>query len=717
MKERELISYSFDKIKQYFYSNKDDVEIIGSIEFELSFRVKNRKAKAFRIIVQNQLTYLKNPITFYHQVNGEQSQYTPNITTDINVPQKWDTKQKAVIESGDINYSVIEAGPGSGKTAVACKRVAYLIEEYDLEASKILLISFTRAAVKELRDRIKAFAQNPDNVVGLQICTLDSFTWQIVNGLTDSDPAELLGSYENNISNFICQLRDKDQHLLDYLDEFEHVVLDEGQDLVGERAELALELLRNLNEDCGVTIFADSAQAIYGFTNEAAKDKLESGFLEDSFTVIDRINTGDLHRFKKNTLVNVHRTSDGKLKELFTTGREKLIGKKEGDIESWKLMKKFISECAHGEIDTITKQDLKDKNDHLVLYRTRAEVLMASAFLWDENTPHKLRMSGVQPRILPWIGQLFSSYTEPTINKTEFELLWEEKIAKSEPNFDFELDKAWQLLISQVGDKQNCVRLVRLRELLIRERPPVDFLIDESEISGPVIGTIHASKGREANQVHLMLPPDNFFEPSDSKYELTPREFSEEERVLFVGATRAKEILKIGKGTKLYASKFESRRTYRKPRKYKDARLIEVGLKGDVDFTSLGDDRLHIDHEELQTWLWNNSMSSVKLTSQYNKDLKANILLIEGHQTLPLAILSKQFSKDIWGIAKQISTDKSKLIPSSEIRNIRMVGATTVVIPESEREQLRSPWCHSGFILAPIITGFPMVFFNGTKKE
>ena len=82
----------------------------------------------------------------------------------------------------------------------------------------------------------------------------------------------------------------------------------------------------------------------------------------------------------------------------------------------------------------------------------------------------------------------------------------------------------------------------RLREILIRLRPPVDFIVDEKTLPGPVIGTIHSSKGREADHVHLMLPPDSYVDGD----RFTATALAEEERVMFVGATRARTKLLCG---------------------------------------------------------------------------------------------------------------------------------------------------------------------------
>jgi len=47
------------------------------------------------------------------------------------------------------------AGPGTGKTRVLTRRVAYLIEEAGVEPGEILVLTFSRAAARELRERLE----------------------------------------------------------------------------------------------------------------------------------------------------------------------------------------------------------------------------------------------------------------------------------------------------------------------------------------------------------------------------------------------------------------------------------------------------------------------------------------------------------------------------------------------------------------------------------
>lgn len=49
--------------------------------------------------------------------------------------------------------ALILAGPGSGKTTVITRRIQHLIEEYHIRPEHILVITFSRAAAKEMKDR------------------------------------------------------------------------------------------------------------------------------------------------------------------------------------------------------------------------------------------------------------------------------------------------------------------------------------------------------------------------------------------------------------------------------------------------------------------------------------------------------------------------------------------------------------------------------------
>lgn len=65
---------------------------------------------------------------------------------------KIDTTQINAIRHRD-GPEIVLAGPGSGKTLVITRRIQHLIEQYHISPSKILVITFTRAAAREMKER------------------------------------------------------------------------------------------------------------------------------------------------------------------------------------------------------------------------------------------------------------------------------------------------------------------------------------------------------------------------------------------------------------------------------------------------------------------------------------------------------------------------------------------------------------------------------------
>ena len=52
---------------------------------------------------------------------------------------------------------MVLAGPGSGKTSVIVERTAYMINEGGISPSNILVVTFSRAAAKEMKERFLSF--------------------------------------------------------------------------------------------------------------------------------------------------------------------------------------------------------------------------------------------------------------------------------------------------------------------------------------------------------------------------------------------------------------------------------------------------------------------------------------------------------------------------------------------------------------------------------
>ena len=191
------------------------------------------------------------------------------MTSNAQPTPDWDLEQLEVILDDPTSWQLVVAGPGAGKSAVACQRVASLVDD-GIVPSRILLVSFTRTAVTELRDRIVSYAMAGESARSVRISTIDSHAWNLRAGFEDEPIPKSLGddTYDLSISRAVDIFRSQQPDLLDFMSQVEHLIVDEAQDVMGVRADLVIEMLRSLSDDCGVTILADPAQAIYGFTSD-----------------------------------------------------------------------------------------------------------------------------------------------------------------------------------------------------------------------------------------------------------------------------------------------------------------------------------------------------------------------------------------------------------------------------------------------------------------
>lgn len=103
--------------------------------------------------------------------------------------------QQKVVEYNGNKPLLVEAGPGSGKTRVIIERVKFLINELKINPSSLLVITFTRKAANELKDRLSE--DIPKNIINkMQISTIHSFCLDFlkkrcnVTNLIDDDSGE-----------------------------------------------------------------------------------------------------------------------------------------------------------------------------------------------------------------------------------------------------------------------------------------------------------------------------------------------------------------------------------------------------------------------------------------------------------------------------------------------------------------------------------------------
>ena len=99
----------------------------------------------------------------YDKEINDLSDYFDHILDEINPEIKLDYDQRRAIVSDD-DYALIIAGAGTGKTTTMVARVKYLVDIKKVDPRKILVLSFARKNVEELRDRINVDLNIPADV-------------------------------------------------------------------------------------------------------------------------------------------------------------------------------------------------------------------------------------------------------------------------------------------------------------------------------------------------------------------------------------------------------------------------------------------------------------------------------------------------------------------------------------------------------------------------
>jgi hypothetical protein len=629
-------------------------------------------------------------------------------------PVEWDAEQRAVIELAADARVLVSAGPGMGKTAVACARVAKLVAD-DVEPANIWLISFTRTAVREIRNRIAALVKKEDRASAVRITTLDSHAWHLAQGFEGDSAQKIFRGYDETIESVLKLLKEGSEALDEYLESLEHFIVDEAQDLVGLRADLVFALISKLPSSCGVTVFADDAQAIYGWSSE---DPIpgELRDLEDNLS--KRLRASKDAGFVMMELRTVHRTDSEGLRKIFEFTRAKVL-KPNGDVAAKFLeIRTDIEKFADAEIGEVLKQGIAGQDDILLLFRRRGEVLMASSFLLGDGIAHRVRMSGAPVCVEPWVGITLRDFTDRYLAREQFAKRWAERMENaggSQPK----LEDAWSQLFATAGEGGGRIEMRRLRAKLGASNPPLVFCSPELGTRGPIVGTIHASKGREADNVHLMLPSGSGNKVND-----------EESRVLFVGATRAKHSLKVGTGYRYAGDSLKgSGRAYRAPGRSEGSwSLVEIGRAGDLD--------------ELSCVVANNpSGPSANKTAQEflsrigdsviparadcirvgDGSYQWRLMVQQKDKEICLGLFSKRLVSDLFEVGKMLKTLQSRpssLKPASPIKRLYVIGVRTVVLAADHPhlDTLESPHSESGIFLCPIVHGFPAVGYDAYRK-
>ncbi len=140
---------------------------------------------------------------------------------------------------------MVLAGPGSGKTTVITHRTKYLIEECNVDPSKILVITFTRAAAREMRERFERLMEG--KAARVSFGTFHSIFFTILKYAYRYDASNI--AREEQRIQFVKELMDRLELDVEDENEFVSSILTEISSVKGEMVNLDHYYAKNCSEE------------------------------------------------------------------------------------------------------------------------------------------------------------------------------------------------------------------------------------------------------------------------------------------------------------------------------------------------------------------------------------------------------------------------------------------------------------------------------------
>lgn len=417
----------------------------------------------------------------------------------------------------------VVAPPGTGKTHVLVERIAHLVTQglCDSPAEEILVLSFTRSAVAEVRRRIRQKVDqgaHPDTAYA-RVLTFDSLATRAIS--LDKEAGFLSGrDFTARIELFNKLIGSQLPNALENISKVRYLFVDEVQDLSGCRASMVLSIAKIVKSAGGAVCFlGDPAQAIYDFDEDPADGMSSEEFLvkasQGAYGVRPprRIAFDQYRRFETPAMLEFVRSARHAMGEdgLHPDGHQLA-----GLIDA--LGERFPAESLGMFVQgTGTKAILTKTNLEAYQLWALCEKQELNAELW----------RGASGQYWPgWISRVVLGFKQEVMPLESARSRWREHIGHQ---VRLTFDEAIHMLELEGSIEDGRIDLVQLNRIVSARAPSVL----RKPGGALTISTIHRSKGLEFDEVLVYLPKVNF--AGDAK----------EVRVVYVAATRAKRALRI----------------------------------------------------------------------------------------------------------------------------------------------------------------------------
>ena len=492
-----------------FYKLKiQQVHIVGEYA---NLMVRNYHAALQYVQDYFQMDY-KKFVTKYFK-GDRVSEIQRNLT-----PQKYNQlfgrlskRQMEIISDKDSRCIVVAAGPGSGKTRVLVHKLASLLLLEDVKHEQLLMLTFSRAAATEFKQRLMELIGNAAHFV--EIKTFHSYCFDLLGRI---------GNLEES-KNVVAKAAE-----MIYQGEVEPnkigktvLVIDEAQDMGTEEHALVKALMAN-NEEMRVIAVGDDDQNIYEFRGSDSSYMYRLAQENGSTFVEMTENYRSAHHpvnFANEFLKNINKRI--KSTPIISMREE------EGRVEVTRHQSKYMYQPL---VENLLRH--KDKGTSCILTQTNEEAVILMGLLRKQGVSSKLiqSMDGLRFWNMAEM-RFFLRYINKRINTPLItEELWEEAKYATFSAYDRSQSLMYVKQCVEQFEQTNKTKYFSDFKEFVFESSVEDFC----DISGAdvVVSTIHKAKGREFDDVY-MLVSDDYIKDSHLM------------RRYYVGITRAKNRLFI----------------------------------------------------------------------------------------------------------------------------------------------------------------------------
>ena len=512
LEQNNQIQYKKDDYSQLeqFYQNKmQQIHIVG--EYAKKMLTDYQEALSF-VEDYFQLNYTSFLNKYFPGSRKDELQ--KNIT-----PKKFkqlfgelSARQLKIIKDNLNQFIIVAAGPGSGKTKVLVHKLASLLLMEDVKHEQLLMLTFSRAATTEFKKRLIKLIGSAANFI--EIKTFHSYCFDLLGRVGSIDKSDkILQLTIEKIKNGEVEPNRIAKSVL---------VIDEAQDMDIHEFGLIKSLMEK-NEEMRIIAVGDDDQNIYTF--RGADSKYFEQFISEKNSI--KYELVENYRSKKN-LVEFTNKYVEQIHHRFKTIPIVPIHKENGNI---RIVNYNNDSFIVPLVNDILSTDLSGTTG--ILTKTNNEALQITGLLLKNNIPAKLIQSndGFSLynlfEIRSFIKDLGIDKTTPIISNDSWNNAKRKFAKKHSKSTNYNLCKNLLVDFQETNPK---IKYSSDFEIFIKESKLEDFVTLNGETI--IVSTIHKAKGKEFDNVFLMLDCFNA-NSEDAK------------RQLYVAMTRAKQNLTI----------------------------------------------------------------------------------------------------------------------------------------------------------------------------